>query len=154
MITYMQIYGTYIQKVIVCVQLSFPVKAVYFSWINKMILRFYCCLVTKLCPFCDSMDCSLTRLLCPWKFFRQEYWSVLPLHLQKIFPTQELNPHLWGSLHWQTVSLPLIPAGKSRNGYKTTSKVHGDSEKHQKGRPLSSVTDISVSENIYHVSYP
>ena len=25
--------------------------------------------------YCDLMDCSLSRLLCPWGFSRQEYWS-------------------------------------------------------------------------------
>ena len=34
------------------------------------------------CPtLCDPMDCSPARLLCPWNFSRQEYWSGLP------FPT-------------------------------------------------------------------
>ena len=28
--------------------------------------------------FCDPMACSLPRLLCPWGFSRQEYWSWLP----------------------------------------------------------------------------
>ena len=27
---------------------------------------------------CHPMDYSLTRLLCPWGFSRQEYWSGLP----------------------------------------------------------------------------
>ena len=35
-----------------------------------------------------------TRLLCPWGFARQEYWSGLPCLLQGIFPTQGLNPGL------------------------------------------------------------
>ena len=29
-----------------------------------------------------------------------------------IFPTQGLNPHLLCLLHWQVVSLPLVPSGK------------------------------------------
>ena len=33
-----------------------------------------------------------TRLLCPWGFSRQEYWSGLPAFLQGIFPTQGSNP--------------------------------------------------------------
>ena len=37
------------------------------------------CSVTKSCPtLCNPTDCSLSRLLCPWDFFRQEYWSGLP----------------------------------------------------------------------------
>ena len=35
-----------------------------------------------------------TRLLCPWGFFKQDYLSGLPSLLQRIFPTQELNPGL------------------------------------------------------------
>ena len=48
-------------------------------------------------------------------FFRQEYWSGLPLLplLQGIFPTQEWNPCL---LHyWQVDSLPSEPPGKPSN---------------------------------------
>ena len=33
-------------------------------------------------------------------------------HLQGIFPTQELNPHLLCVLHWQVGTLPLAPLGK------------------------------------------
>ena len=36
------------------------------------------CLVAQSCPtLCDSMDCSPAKLLCPWGFSRQEYWSGL-----------------------------------------------------------------------------
>ena len=35
-----------------------------------------------------------TRLLCPWGFSRQEYWSGLPCPPPGIFPTQGLNPGL------------------------------------------------------------
>ena len=34
------------------------------------------------------------RLLCPWGFSRQEYWSGLYVLLQGIFPTQGWNPGL------------------------------------------------------------
>ena len=33
--------------------------------------------------------------------------------LQGIFPTQGLNPHLLRVMHWQAVSLPLVPPGKT-----------------------------------------
>ena len=39
------------------------------------------CLVPQLCPtLCNPMDCSPPgcRILCPWGFSRQEYWSGLP----------------------------------------------------------------------------
>ena len=60
-----------------------------------------------------------TRLLCPWnflgknqtplsmEFFRQEYWSRLPLPPPGIFPIQGLNLHLLHLLHWQADSLAL-----------------------------------------------
>ena len=36
-------------------------------------------LVTQSClTLCDPKDCSPSRLLCPWGFSRQEYWSELP----------------------------------------------------------------------------
>ena len=40
-------------------------------------------------------------------FSRQEHWGELSFLLQEIFPTQGLNPRLWGLLHWQVDSLPL-----------------------------------------------
>ena len=41
------------------------------------------------------------------EFFRQEYWSELPIPPSGIFPTQESNLHLLCFLHWQVNSLPL-----------------------------------------------
>ena len=49
----------------------------------------------------------------PWtvamEFFRQEYNIGAGCHflLQRIFPTQGLNPHFLRLLHWQEDSLPL-----------------------------------------------
>ena len=50
---------------------------------------------------CSVMSDSLqphgmqpARLLCPWGFSRQEYWSGCPALLQGIFPTQGSNPGL------------------------------------------------------------
>ena len=37
---------------------------------------------------------QVTRLLSPWDFSRQGYWSGLPFPSQGIFPTQGLNPGL------------------------------------------------------------
>ena len=45
-----------------------------------------------------------TRLLCPWGFFRLEYWSELPCPPPGIFPTQGSNP---GLPHCRADSLPL-----------------------------------------------
>ena len=49
------------------------------------------------------------RLLCPWGFSRQEYWSEFHALLQGIFSTLAWNPDLLCLLHWQAGSLPLAP---------------------------------------------
>ena len=62
------------------------------------------------CALCLVMTGSLwprglepTRLLCPWGFSRQEYWSGLPCPPQGIFPTQGLKPDIphcrWNLYH-------------------------------------------------------
>ena len=45
---------------------------------------------------------------------RQESWRWLGCHdlLQRTYPTQELNPHLFCLLHRQVGSLLLLPMGK------------------------------------------
>ena len=48
------------------------------------------------------------------EFFRQEYWSRLPLPTVGNLPNQGSNPHLLPPLHWQVDSLPLVPPGKPR----------------------------------------
>ena len=43
---------------------------------------------TQLCPtFCDPI-----RLLCPWDFLRQEYWSGLPFTTPGDLPHPEIEP--------------------------------------------------------------
>ena len=37
--------------------------------------------------------------------------------LQRIFPTQGLNPNLLSLLKWQIGSLPLVPLGKPKDEY-------------------------------------
>ena len=53
------------------------------------------------------------RLLCPWRFSRQEYWSGLPHHtlLQGIFPTQGSKP---GLPHCRKSLYHLCPQGSPR----------------------------------------
>ena len=50
------------------------------------------CLFAQSClTFCNSVDCSppgSARLLCPWGFSRQEYWSGLPFPSPGDLPTQ------------------------------------------------------------------
>ena len=52
---------------------------------------------------CDHMDCSAPRLLYPWGFSRQEYWSVLPCPPPGDLPNPEIEP---GSPVLQADSLP------------------------------------------------
>ena len=52
------------------------------------------------------------RLLYPWGFSRQEYWSELPCPPSVIFPTQGLNPCLLCLLNWQVGALPLASLEK------------------------------------------
>ena len=53
-----------------------------------------------------------TRLLCPWGFSKQEYWSGLPCSPSANLPDPEIKPHLLHLLYWQVGSLPLAPSGK------------------------------------------
>ena len=50
-----------------------------------------------------------SRLLCPWNLPGNNIRVGCHFLLQGNFLTQGLNPHL---LHWQAVSLPLVPPGK------------------------------------------
>ena len=66
-------------------------------------------LVSQLCPtLCDTEDCS-PRLLCPWEFSGQEYWSGLPC----LPPGDLLNPGIEPrSPALQVDSLPAELPGK------------------------------------------
>ena len=52
------------------------------------------------------------RLLCPWDSPGKNTSEVCRALLQEIFLTKGSNPHLLHPLHWQAVSLPLVPPGK------------------------------------------
>ena len=69
-----------------------------------------CCLITQLCLFCDPMDCSMGRLLCPWDSSGKNTWMGCHFLLQGIVPTQGYNLYL---LHWQVDSLQLSHLGSS-----------------------------------------
>ena len=59
------------------------------------------------------MNCSPTRLLCPWDFSGRNTRVGCHFLLQGIFLTQGLNPHLLQEiLHWQAGSLPLSHLGR------------------------------------------
>ena len=53
------------------------------------------CTCAQLSPaLCDPMDCSLTRLLCPWDFSSKSTGVGCHFLLQGIFPTRGSNPGL------------------------------------------------------------
>ena len=56
----------------------------------------------------DPMDCSPTRLLCPWDSLGKNTGVGCHFVLQGISPTQGSSPYL---LHWQVNSLPLSHQG-------------------------------------------
>ena len=67
---------------------------------------------------CSVMSTSLQpyglqppRLLCPWNSPGKNPGVGFHFLLQRIFPTQGLNPSLLHLLHWQADSLPLSHPG-------------------------------------------
>ena len=57
---------------------------------------------------------ELARLLCPWRFSRQEYWSGLPFHPPGDIPNSGIEPR---STTLQADSLLSEPPGKTALGY-------------------------------------
>ena len=75
-------------------------------------LRSYACKVASVAS--DSLGpygLKPARLLCPWDSPGKNIGVGCCAHLQGIFSTQGLNPHLLCLLHWQAGSLPLAPLG-------------------------------------------
>ena len=60
---------------------------------------------------CHPMDCSPSRILCPWDSPGKNTGVGCHPLLQGIFPTQGSNPCLL-YLHWQVGSLAPAPPGK------------------------------------------
>ena len=51
------------------------------------------CLVAQLClTLCDPLELQPTRLLCPWGFSRQKYWSGLPCPPPGDLPNPGIEP--------------------------------------------------------------
>ena len=51
------------------------------------------CLVIQSCSaLCNPMDLQPTRLLCPWGFSRQKYWSGLPCPRSRDLPNPGIKP--------------------------------------------------------------
>ena len=56
-------------------------------------------------------------------FSRQEYWGVLSCPSPGDLPTQGLNWHLFGLLHWLVGSLPLMSPGKKYREVPSNSQI-------------------------------
>ena len=70
------------------------------------------CSVAQLClTLYDPMDCSPTRVLCPWDSLGKNTGVGCHFLLQGISPTQGSSPYLLHLLHWQVNSLPLSHQG-------------------------------------------
>ena len=75
--------------------------------LNASVVFMHSCSVVSLRPF----GLWPTRLLCPWNFSGKNTGVGCHFLLQRIFPTQGLNPHLLHLLHWQADYLSLAPPG-------------------------------------------
>ena len=62
--------------------------------------------------FVTPWTLQLTRILCPWRFSRQEYWSGLPCPPPGDLPSPGIEPR---SPTLQADSLPSEPPGKPKN---------------------------------------
>ena len=77
------------------------------------------CLVAQPCPTLQLHGLQPARLLCPWGFSRQKYWSGLPSPPPGDLPKPEIEPR---SPELQADSLPSESPGKP-----TSSQTHLDS---------------------------
>ena len=55
------------------------------------------------------------RLPCPWDSLGKNTGVGCHALIQRIFPIQGSNPHLFCLLHWQAGSLPRVPPGEPIN---------------------------------------
>ena len=71
------------------------------------------CLVAQSCPtLCDPHGLWPARLLCPWRFSRQKYWSGLPCPPPGDLPNPGIKPR---SPALKVNSLPSEPPGRPKN---------------------------------------
>ena len=95
---------------------------------SKIHILFTCCavlcLVTQSCSsLCDPHGLQPTRLLYPWGFSRQEYWSGLPCPPPGDLPNPGIKPR---SLALQMDSLLTESPGKPKNtGMESLSLLQG-----------------------------
>ena len=72
------------------------------------------CLVVQLCPTLQPHGLQSARLLCPWGFSSQGYWSGLPCPPPGDLPNPGIEP---SSPPLQVDSLPSEPPGKPCGSY-------------------------------------
>ena len=65
---------------------------------------------------CDLMNCSPARILRPWAFSRQEYWSGLPCHPPGHLPNPAIKPT---SLSSSALADGVFTISTTRQGHKT-----------------------------------
>ena len=91
-------------------------KLCFHMWLNNHPFYWICDIYEM--SFCVCMLSHFSRvwhqLLCPWDSPGENTEVGSHSLLQGSFPTQDSNPHLICLLHWQVVSLPLVPPGKPK----------------------------------------
>ena len=109
---YVCVYNFYLYSIDICIYLC----------INR-----YCAVLSH-SVVSDSLQLhglSSARLLCPWGFSRQEYWSGLPCPPPGDLPNPGIEPR---SPTLQADSLPPEPSGKPKNtGVGSLSLLQGSS---------------------------
>ena len=70
-----------------------------------------CAWYAHLCLTLQPHGLQPSRLLCPWDFSGKNTGVGCHVLLQKIFPTQGMNPHLLWLLHLPVDPLPLSHLG-------------------------------------------
>ena len=85
------------------------------TFVEKNDVWLLCCAVLSCSVMSDSLQPygpEPARLLCYWRFSRQEYWSGLPCPPPEDLPNLGIEPR---SLTLQADSLPSEPSGKPMN---------------------------------------
>ena len=78
----------------------------------NVILMLYYAYLLSLVQTLQPYGLQPTRLLCPWRFSRQKYWSGLPFPSPGDLPNPGIEPR---SPALQVDSLPSKPLGKPKN---------------------------------------
>ena len=84
-------------------QMSSPMILFFMSVLSLWHIHFYCAVLSHVWLFATLCTVAL-QILCPWDSPGKNTGVGCQFLLQRIFPTQGLNP---GLLHWQAGSLPL-----------------------------------------------